>query len=121
MNLVSITVAALSTVSALVSSPALAADFTRLDVLALVNRDAHAWMIDADNSRLDIEFLRIPRARTEIGKVCGPVVSLRRQPSVAAKGSYVASLMLENGKLHIVGMTALFMSIDELMAGDLCR
>jgi hypothetical protein len=121
MNFVSVAVAALSTVSALVSSPALAEDFTRLDVLALVNREAHAWILDADNSRLDIEFLRIPRARTEVGKVCGAIVSLRRTVSPNAMNSYVATLWVQDGRLQVGSLTPFFMTMDELAVTDTCR
>lgn len=69
-----------------------AQEFTRLDVLSLVNRDAHNWLLSADDVHLDIETVRIPRAAGEQGKVCGSIVSLRRVVDPRALRSYSATV-----------------------------
>lgn len=116
--------AALALVALLTSplpSSAQAKEFTRMDVLALVNRDAHNWMLSADDVHLDIETVRIPRASGEQGKVCGPIESLRRKPDPRTFQSYSATLWIESGRLAIGGITPFFMTIDELVAADLCQ
>lgn len=112
---------ALIALSTLMSTPSRANEFTRMDVLALVNRDARNWILDADNFRLDIETLRIPRSTKEQGKVCGPIMSLRSRRDTRAFQSYSATLWVEDGRLVIGGLTPFFMSIEELVAGELCR
>lgn len=97
-----------------------AQEFTRLDVLALVNRDARNWMLNADDVRLDIETFRIPRAAGEQGKVCGPIVSLRRNADPRAPRSYSATLWIERGQLVVGSMSTFFMGIEELMAEKMC-
>jgi hypothetical protein len=97
-----------------------AQEFTRLDVLALVNRDARNWMSSADDVRLDIETVRIPRAAGEQGKVCGPIVSLRKNADPRAPSSYSATLWIERGQLVVGGMSTFFMGIKELVASDGC-
>ncbi|KRE09493.1 hypothetical protein ASE63_21095 [Bosea sp. Root381] len=110
---------------ALLSSPlvgsAQAEEFTRMDVLALINRDVRNWTLNADEMRLDIETVRIPRASGEQGKVCGPIVSLRRTTDPRAPSSYAATLWIEKGQLVIGGMSPFFMNSEELVTTDLCR
>lgn len=113
--------AALVCAGALSCTAVTAQDISRLDVLALVNREAHKWMLDADNVRLDIDFLRIPRGDGELGKVCGRIASLGRRADPRAFQSYSATLWIEGGRLSVAGMSSFFMSIDELLAGDFCR
>ncbi len=102
------------------ASPAQAQEVTRLDVLALVNRDARNWLLNADDLRLDIETVRIPRAAGEQGKVCGPIVSLRRNADPRAPRSFSATLWIERGQLVVGGMSTFFMGIKELVASDGC-
>lgn len=112
---------ALIVLSTLISRPSRANEFTRVDALALVNRDARNWILDADNFRLDIDTLRLPRSTKEQGKVCGPIVPLRSRRGPRAFQSYSATLWVEDGRLVIGSLTPFFMSIEELVADDLCR
>lgn len=98
-----------------------AEEFTRIDVLALINRDARNWMLSADEMRLDIETVRVPRASGEQGKVCGPIVPLRRNADPRAPRSYSATLWVQKGQLVVGGMSTFFMGIEELVTTDLCR
>jgi len=97
-----------------------AEEFTRMDVLALINRDARNWMLNADEMRLDIETVRIPRAAGEPGKVCGPIVPLRRNADPTAPRSFSATLWIEKGQLAVGGMSTFFMGIMELVASEGC-
>lgn len=112
---------ALVALATLMPAPSRANEFTRIDVLALVNRDARNWILDADNFRLDIEMLRIPRAAGEQGKVCGRIVSLRSRPDPRAFRSYTATLWIENSRLVVGGLTPFLMGIEDLVASDLCQ
>lgn len=105
----------------LATSPSRARDFTNADVLVLINRDAHNWIFNADNFRLDIETLRVPSAAGEQGKVCGPIVPMNRKPDQRAFQSYSATLWIVGDKLVVGGMQPFFMKIDELIAADMCR
>jgi hypothetical protein len=105
----------------LVASPSHASDFSRADVLVLINRDAHNWIFNADSFRLDIETLRLPRAAGEQGKVCGAIVPMNRNAGTRAFQSYSATLRIADDKLIVSGISPFFMKLDELIAADMCR
>jgi hypothetical protein len=116
--IITFTSATALTLGALAAS---ANEFTRLDALAAVNRDGKNGMIDTDNNHLAIEFLRMPGAPGDMGKVCGSIVSLRRSPSPHAMNSYAATLWIESGRLLVGSMSSFFMPVSELVETDTCR
>lgn len=102
-------------------SPLSAQEFSRLDALTLLNQDASNWILGASNPRLNIDFLRMPRVVGEQGKACGGIISNGQRLDPNAFRSYSATLWIEKGRLVVGNITPFFMSVDELLADDLCR